>query len=53
MNIASLNSFFVYKGGYKLDLMSPPSSTERILGPQYEKLIEKNLGLWLRLAHIQ
>jgi len=46
MNIASLNSFFVYKGGYKLDLMSPPSSTERILGPQYEKLIESVFSIY-------
>jgi hypothetical protein len=40
MNIVSLNAFFVYKGGYKLDLMSPPPPTENILYSQYLKLID-------------
>lgn len=40
MNIVSLNAFFVYKGGYKLDLMSPPPPTETILYSQYLKLID-------------
>ena len=40
MNIVSLNAFFVYKGGYKLDLMSPPPPTESILYSQYLKLID-------------
>lgn len=39
MNIFSLNAFFVYKGGYKLDLMNAPPPTEK-LAEQYNYFLQ-------------
>lgn len=46
MNITSLNSFFVYKGGYTFDLMSPPPTGDSVLYSQYIKLIDSTSTIY-------